>query len=241
MNWVQVDCNLCGADDTELLFIKDNYRVVQCRKCRLVYINPRPFEGVLKQKYSGDYSLGYIAKRDSKRKRARKIVRRIFKFKKQGRFLDIGCSAGFILEAAREKGFETYGVEISPHGLRHAREQLQLNVMDGYLQDIHFPEGSFDVIVMYDVLEHLPDPAKIFHEINRIMKPDGLMEIWTPNIGHWKARTMGKEWPHIISDHLYYFTLETLAKMLEKVGLYIYKKRITLKDMLKVYIKKRER
>lgn len=239
MQGIQIKCNLCGTDDSKLLFIKDSYQVVECNQCGLSYINPRPLEDTLKEKYGGDYSLGYIAKKTSKRKRAKKIVGRIIKIKKEGRFLDIGCSAGFILEAARENGFETYGVDISPHGLRHAREALQLNVVGGFLQDIHFPNGFFDVIVMYDVIEHLPDPTKTLREINRIIKSDGLIEIWTPNMGHRRAKRMGKEWPHIISDHLYYFSLETLGKMLEKVGLYIFKKQFTLKDTLKIYIKKR--
>lgn len=230
-----VNCNLCGADDTEFLFIKDNCRVVRCKRCGLAYINPRVAKEQLKDRYAGDYSLGYIAKVASKRKRAKKIVKRIFKFKKKGRFLDIGSSAGFILEAARERGFEPYGVEISPHALRYAREKLELNVFDAYLEDAHFPDDFFDVVTMYSLLEHLPDPHKLLKDVSRIIKHDGLIEIWTPNIGHRRARRMGREWQNIIPDHLYYFSLETLKKMLEKAGLRLYKNQFTLKDGLKVY------
>ena len=156
-----VNCNLCGADCNQLLFIKDDYEVVKCKKCNLVYINPRVRKVQLKEKYAGDYSLGYIAKKVSKRKRAKKIVKRISKFKGKGRFLDIGCSAGFILEAARERGFDPYGVEISPHALRYAREELKLEVFDGYLEDAHFADGFFDVVTMYNLLEHVLDPTKL--------------------------------------------------------------------------------
>lgn len=152
MTVVYVSCDLCGGDDTEPLFIKDNQKVVKCKRCNLVYINPRPIEEILKETYNGDYSLGYIVKKASKRKRAKKIVKRIFRFKKEGRFLDIGCSAGFILEAAREKGFETYGIETSPQALSYAREELKLKVLDVYLEDACFADNFFDVITMYNVL-----------------------------------------------------------------------------------------
>jgi len=230
-----VNCNLCGADCSQPLFIKDDYKVVKCKKCSLVYINPRVGKVQLKGKYAGDYSLGYIDKKVSKRKRAKKIVKRISKFKRKGRFLDVGCSAGFILEAARERGFDPYGVEISPYALRHAREELKLEVFDGYLEDASFADDFFDVVTMYNLLEHVPDPTKLLKEVRRIVKHDGLVEMWTPNIGHWKARRMGKNWQDIISDHLYYFSLETIKKILEKTGFQLYKRQFTLKDGLKVY------
>lgn len=233
-----VSCNLCGADETEFLFTKGNLRVVRCKRCSLAYLNPRIVKEELKERYAGDYSLGYIAKKASKRKRARKIVKKIFKLKKRGKFLDIGSSAGFILEAARKRGFEPYGVEISPHGLRYARDELKLNVFDGYLEDACFPDNFFDVVTMYNLLEHLPDPLKSLKEVSRIAKPDGLIEIWTPNFGHWKARRLGRDWQNIIPHHFYYFSLETLKRMLERVGLRCYKNQFTLKDGLKVYARK---
>ena len=230
-----VNCNLCKVDDRELLFTKNNYRLVRCKKCGLIYINPRIAGEQLKVSYAGDYSLGYIAKKASKRRRAKRIVKRIFKFKKQGKFLDIGCSAGFILEAAREKGFEVFGVDISPLALKFAREELNIFEIYLSLEDSHFPDRFFDVITMYNLLEHIPDPVKLLKEVSRIAKEDSLIEIWTPDIGHRRARRMGSQWNNIFPEHLYYFTLDTLKKALEKANLNIYKNQFTLKDGLKVY------
>ena len=70
------------------------------------------------------------------------------------------------------------------------------------------------------------------------MKDDGLVEIWTPNIGHRQVMRMGAVWPHIFSDHLWYFTLDTIRRALNKAGLEIYKNQFTLKDGLKIYAKK---
>ena len=231
-----VSCNLCGADETQLLFVKDNCKVVKCKRCSLVYINPRARKEGLKEIYSRDYSLGYLAKDVSKKKRARKIVKKIARFKKKGRFLDIGCSAGFILAAAREKGFVPYGVEISSHALRYAREELKLDIFNGYLENAHFPDDFFDVVTMYNFIEHLFDPAHIFQEIRRIIKENGLIEIWTPNIDHWRARRMGKNWNNILFHHLYYFSLDSLKKLLEKTEFCLYKNQFTLKDGLKIYV-----
>lgn len=234
-----IDCDLCKTGDSPELLVKGGSRLVKCNGCGLIYINPRPKQGSLKEKYAGDYSLGYIAKEASKRRRAKKIVRNIAKFKKGGKFLDIGCSAGFILEAARDKGFEPYGVEISPCALKYAREELGLDVFGGYVEDAHFPDKTFDVITIYSVLEHVPRPTQFLREIERILKDDGLVEIWTPDIGHSKARRMGADWPHIFSDHIWYFTLDTIGKVLNKAGLEIYKNQFTLKDGFKVYARKK--
>lgn len=233
-----VSCSLCGVDDARFLFVKDNEKIVQCNQCNLVYINPRPAGNVLKEKYEDGYSLGYIAKKNSKRKRARKIVKGILRFKKEGKFLDIGCSAGFILEAARMVGFEPYGVELCPQGVKYAREELNLQVFAGYLEDASFPDNFFDVITMYNLLEHVPDPAKLLREICRILKENGLVEIWTPNVGHRRAKRMGVNWPNFIPEHLIYYSLETLKRMLEKAGLCLYKNQFTIKDGLKCYAKK---
>ena len=235
---IYIPCNLCGADTPQELYQKDGYHVVRCANCRLVYMNPRlVIEKQHKVYTDGDYSAGYIHKKESKRRRARKILRGITRYKKGGRFLDIGCSAGFILEAARNVGFEPYGVEISPIGYKFAREELKLNVFPGFLEDAKYPDAFFDVVTIYHVIEHVPDPSAVFREIRRILKPDGLLEVWTPNVGHRNVRRLGAKWGNFIPDHFYYFDIHSLGKMLEKEGMNVLKNQFTFKDGLKVYAK----
>lgn len=230
-------CNLCGNEKAEFLFSLKSCNIVKCRNCGLIFIDPRTITDDLVANYEGNYSQGYIAKAVSKRKRADRKVKRLFKMKKQGRFLDIGCSAGFILEAARKRGFETYGVEISPLALQYAKEELRLNVFDGFLDEARFPDHYFDVITMYEVIEHVPDPTRFLLEVRRIIKEDGIIELSTPNIGHRKAKKEKEGWEAVIVDHLYYYTMDTLDRMLKKTGFYIFKKQFTLKPGLKVYVK----
>ncbi|HLF18728.1 MAG TPA: class I SAM-dependent methyltransferase [Candidatus Omnitrophota bacterium] len=233
---IYVPCNLCGLDAPSQLYQKDGYHIVRCANCRLVYMNPRLIIEKQNKVYTdGDYSAGYIQKSESKRRRAKKILRGISRYKKGGRFLDIGCSAGFILEAARNVGFDPYGVEISPIGYKFAREELKLNVFAGFLEDAHFPDAFFDVVTIYHVIEHVPDPSAVFKEIRRILKSDGLLEVWTPNVGHRNVRRQGAKWAGFISDHFYYFDIQSLGKFLEKVGMRVLKNQFTLKDGLKVY------
>jgi len=233
-----INCDLCQIDDSRHLFESPDSRVVQCNRCGLIFINPRLKQESEKEAYADDYTLGYIAKQASKRRRARRIVKRISRFKKGGRFLDIGCSAGFILEAARNRGFEPYGVEIAPDALKYAKEKLGLQVNNGYIEEARFPDSFFDVITAYSVLEHVLYPTKFLQEMERILKDDGLIEIWTPDIGHRRAKKMGLNWPAFIPGHLWFFTLETLGKILNKAGLQIYKNRFSFKDGLRVYITK---
>ena len=239
-----IDCDLCETDDSRPLFMKkylktnEDLRIVECKKCGLIYMNPRPKQDSVEGIYLDNYSLGYIAKEKKKKRRAKKIINKITKFKKGGRFLDIGCSAGFILEAAGNKGFQAYGVEICPDALRYAREKLGLRVIDGYLEGAHFQDKFFDVITIYSVLEHVLHPTKFLQEVARILKDDGLIEIWTPNIGHRWAKRLKGNWPAIIPGHLWYFTLDTIQKILNKAGLKIYKKQFTFKDGLQLYVKK---
>ena len=241
-----IKCNLCGLDNPRPMFtvtqgsqLGEGFQIVQCPGCSLIFMSPRPSQEYFEERYSGNYSAGYIDKKVSKQRRAHRIVRRITRYKKNGRFLDIGCSAGFVLEAARAKGFEVYGVEISPLAIRFAREELQLDIKEGYLETAEFPSAYFDVITLYHVIEHVDDPVKFFQEVRRILKPDGLVEIWTPDIGHFQAKKLGPRWKNFISDHLYYFDIKTLAKMLEKTGLMVYKNQFTFKDGLQVYAKRK--
>lgn len=234
-----VHCNLCESDDTVTLYKRPDLKLVRCRYCDLTYLNPRQKKKDLQKKYGHDYSAGYITKEKSKRKRAKRIVKNILRYKTAGNFLDIGCSAGFILNEARSQGFETYGIDLSPLGVGYAKDILKLRVNEKDLENSKFPEKFFDVITLYNLIEHIPNPLKLLKEIARVSKKGALIEIWTPNIGHWRAKLSGERWENIFPEHLYYFTVKTLQEMLEKSGLTLFKNQLTLKDGLKIYATKK--
>jgi len=130
--------------------------------------------------------------------------------------LDIGCAHGFMLEAAKQKGFEPYGVEISPAA--SAARSRGFIVYDRPLPELNLSADTFDVVTAIDVIEHLPDIKAFVFEIYRIVKPEGLFILVTPDVGSWIAMIMKNAWPHYKPEHLVYFTKRSLSVLLENIG-----------------------
>jgi 2-polyprenyl-3-methyl-5-hydroxy-6-metoxy-1,4-benzoquinol methylase len=144
--------------------------------------------------------------------------------------LDLGCAVGVFLSMAEEEGWEVCGVEISEYAVARAKERCKGEVYVGELADICFSEASFDVITMWDVLEHLAHPRKALAEAHRILKDDGIILLDTPNEGslirrvaHLVYRFFGgrvvypaRNLYHIY--HRYYFSEDTLRRILDASG-----------------------
>ena len=233
-----IPCPICDGNTFTPLFEKAGEPFVQCNSCGLVLINPRPAAEHVATTYDRDYTQGYIRKQDKKLKRISRWVKRIQNgHVPQGRWLDIGCSAGFVVHCARMAGFDAYGVDIEPTGIDFARRHFGLdNVFAGTLEERGFPNAHFDVISAYELIEHVPDVNRLLEEIRRLLAPGGLVEIRTPDAGHWRVRNRLESWEAILpSEHLYYFSRDSLARLLEKHGLKIIRQRFSLKPGLKIY------
>ena len=126
----------------------------------------------------------YVKKAASKLRRARGNVRRVQKYCLTGRWLDCGCSAGFVMQAAREAGFEVHGMDIDRSGLAYARDVLNLATAHyATLEDFEHHGERFDVVSIYDVIEHVPDPYSALQKIASLLSPGGVVDIWTPRPG----------------------------------------------------------
>ena len=209
-----------------------------CDGCGLLLINPRPEMTAVEQTYDSDYSGHYIRKADKKLKRCKKWVARVKnRFQSTGRWLDVGCSAGFVVAAADQAGFDAYGVELEPAAVKYAQIELGLaNVRAGTLEAQAYPDHHFDVISMYDVIEHVPDLNAVVAELKRIIKPGGVIEIRTPDVGHWQTPKNLCEWKEVKpSEHLYYFDVKTLVRLFDKHGLVLKKRRFMFKPALDLF------
>jgi ubiquinone/menaquinone biosynthesis C-methylase UbiE len=122
-----------------------------------------------------------------------------------------------MVELAKESGWDAWGVEPSTWAAEQARSR-GLNVITGTLAEAGLQENYFDVVTMWDVIEHLTDPAGEVRHIHRVLKPGGVFAIHTIDIESWFARLMGKRWPWLMEMHLYYFSPRTLGKLLERHG-----------------------
>lgn len=236
----EIPCPICAGTQFDELFEKGGEPFVRCTGCGLTLINPRPRFEIVRKGYDAAYSEAYVRKADKKLRRARRRVARLRReYALSGRWLDVGCSAGFVVSAAAEAGFEAWGTDIETAGLRYARETLGLeHVLEGALEEQRFPDAYFDAISAYDVIEHVPDLNAFVAELARILKPDGVLDLGTPDIGHWRVPRDLPRWGEFKpSEHLYYFDRKTLARLLGAHGLRIDRTRFALKPGLKVCVR----
>lgn len=231
----KVNCKLCGKNKTKLLFKKEGYNFVKCQNCGLIYVNPRDSDETAAKRYQEPYFhikdfqkkdpdiigyFDYIQDRPIYEEYFEEKIKQIEKIKPApGKILDIGCSLGYFLNRAKEHGFRTYGVEISKFAADYARKNFGHQIISGELKSDSFPKNYFDVITLFQTIEHFPDPLFGMKIIYSFLKKDGLIVITTPNASSLIAKLMGKKWfCYRPKEHLYNFTDETIKKLLEKSG-----------------------
>jgi len=151
-----------------------------------------------------------------KRLTFQKALKKVTKYKKGGKLLEIGCATGILLAESQKNGFEVYGVECYSKFAKIAKTKVGSHVTCGMFENIQYPKSYFDIVVMYDSLEHLKDPFAVISKINRILKAHGLLVIATPNTQSLSAKLMGKYWTHYKKEHLFYFSPKSLKFLLLK-------------------------
>lgn len=236
-----VTCNLCDRDDWQVRFpatlngaaspdvsafrcTSAGYgyhpRIVQCRHCGYVYANPRWEPEELLGAYSAVEDEVYLQEWRGRELTFRKHLKRLAKFAgaANGRpLLDIGAYIGVFVDVARASGWDAIGVEPSAWAVAVARKR-DLPVIQG-TQDAQELQGrSFDVVTMWDVIEHVDDPAAELRKVFALLKPGGLVAVHTMNIDSRAALLLGERWPWLMAMHIHYFSEKTLARMLSEIG-----------------------
>jgi 2-polyprenyl-3-methyl-5-hydroxy-6-metoxy-1,4-benzoquinol methylase len=210
-------CNLCGSTDGGILFEKEGYIIVRCRHCGLVYTNPRHTLDELRTFYEESYHEG--EKEDAlKSSKAFHITERLWRMTGGSRLLDIGCSTGIFLNGAKRR-FYVKGVEYASWSAEFARRVYGLTVYNSTLEEAHFGNAQFDAVTFFEVIEHVHDPTAFLCEVNRILRPGGVVAISTGNVDSLEAMVRRRKWYYFAPKfHLYYFSLRTLERMLRKTG-----------------------
>jgi len=224
--WEEVACNLCSSSTNSLWAVKDGYRIVRCRECSLIYVNPRPVAKAIQEHYDEAYFLKHSAGLLAQQ-RMKMYQIEIGDFEKvvpRGRILDLGCGGGFLLNTLGNH-WEKYGVEVNPSAAEFARKHFGLKVTTGTFQEAHFSDEFFDVVEIRGVIEHLPDPKEVLLEAHRVLKKGGIVSINTPNIGSFVARLYKEKFGLVEPPvHIYYFSTKTISRMLEAIGFRVVKK-----------------
>jgi 2-polyprenyl-3-methyl-5-hydroxy-6-metoxy-1,4-benzoquinol methylase len=231
---VDVACPLCaGLERTPLYVEHGSIGVVRCRGCGLVYTSPRLKSP--EQIYCGSAERYYAEARLIFEGRAthhrdpnyRAELATIGRFKKPGRILDVGCNMGMLLRLAVRNGWEAVGLEPSP-SLSSLAARHGFKVHNCFLHELSKDqEGSFDVVALSDVFEHISSPLAFLAEVQRFVKADGVVYVKVPN-ARWSIlkqrllalagrRPLRGLWDSY--EHVVHYTDHTLRKMLEKAGL----------------------
>jgi SAM-dependent methyltransferase len=227
------DCPLCGAGERALLFVArdrllnrpGSFPVVRCARCGFVYLGERPAPDALLSYYPETYYPLGSEPSPAALAVASGLLARVEAWlarhpRPDPTILDIGCGTGLFLSLAQQAGYDTRGIELSAAAVAYGRQRFGLEIDCGALDDVALPPASFDVVTLWHVLEHLPNPVGALRRVKQALRPDGLLLLGVPNFGSLEARLFGRRWYSLDAPrHFSQFTPETLARALVKAGL----------------------
>ncbi|OHD26452.1 MAG: hypothetical protein A2064_14345 [Spirochaetes bacterium GWB1_66_5] len=223
-HFLEVPCPLCGSRRRRPVFRGKGCRFVACRDCALVYQNPQPVFEDLKGRYGQAYFQYEIANEDNFHRLMElgladvDFAGRTAGFPAGRRFLDVGCATGRLLETMRERGWQVRGVDLCPESAAYAAKHRGVEVFTGTLGEARFPAAGFHAVHFSHLIEHVPSPRGLLAEVRRILLPEGLAVVTTPNVDGLQARLFRGLWRSAIADHLTLFSVRTLRRLLEESG-----------------------
>jgi SAM-dependent methyltransferase len=233
-------CRNCGSPRSvpryEFRSVEKTIR--ECSACKLMVLDPLPTEEELARVYNdgyfdntalteGDVSrvygyVDYIAERIHKQRGYADICRRLQRFVVPGtsrrpKLLDYGCGLGFFLDSAFEAGFEVYGLEFNRYAIEYMRKRYAYPV--SHSAD-PAPRETYDVLTMFDVIEHLREPFATLEEVRGLLSDNGVIVISTMDSTSLTSRLMGRRLEDFrrISEHLFFFSRSNLTAILRRHG-----------------------
>jgi 2-polyprenyl-3-methyl-5-hydroxy-6-metoxy-1,4-benzoquinol methylase len=223
-----ITCQLCGESRQRPLYRPRGpgwkYRVVQCPSCGFLYRNPNIRPDRLGDLYATGYSRflsGQYARR--RQRRYQVVMDAIAPVFDQGhgrRLLDFGCGTGLFLQLAEQRGFQAYGVDLSPDSVAQASRRLTTaRVFHGSPLEVdEIASGGFDVITMWSVLAHLPRPVAELSTLRSLLADGGVLVILTVNGGSLHLAGLGSGWGGFTRNHLMFYSRDTLPRVLHAAG-----------------------
>jgi len=221
-------CLLCGGLRHRVVFREFDIDILRCLECRHVFSS-----FAADPHFDGFWGAEVEDEDHSYWRKARDSMFQDFLAKfltsRSGRLLDMGCGLGFFVKSvASLANWEAYGCEISPAAVRYAREKLGLdNITCSRLEDVELPPASFDVITMWDVLDHIPCPDPVLRRCHSLLRDGGICFLRTPNVSIQLLRARinkllrGMQ-PNIdylqAHNHAHQYSMSTVRKLLERNG-----------------------
>ena len=211
--------------------MKDGYEIVGCRTCGTLFRADLPGPQELADIYGDAYFfsaagergahgyLDYLGEEPNHRATARRRLRLLERYRSGGRLLDVGCAAGFFADEARRRGWQVEGVELSAT-MAELAGSLGVSVHRAAFADAELPDASFDVVTMWDFIEHSTDPLEDLRHASRLLRPGGIVALSTGDAASLVARLTGSRW-HLLTPrhHNFFFTTSSIDVALRHAGL----------------------
>jgi len=227
-----IACPLCHTHNQKKVCTISHRTIVQCVTDGLVFVNPpltnREIQHMYNERYfdsnafRGNTCIGYYAYIDE-----RPLLLSYFRNKldllqryiSEGKLLEIGCGHGFFLEAAKQSPFQATGIDISRYAVAYAQKEVCVDARVMDLYKATFKPKTFDVVVAFQLIEHVQDPVTFLAAAHRLMKPGGVLLLATPNEGGYLRKLLGNHWLSFRHrEHLYFFSSKTMRLILERAG-----------------------
>ena len=218
-------CDCCGSKTWHQLFVENGVHLGQCPDCDLLYVEEMPatdtrMTEIEEGHYAGTQEMLSAARQLEGERileaRFQTFVDLAREFAPAGRWLDIGCGAGLLLQLARQAGYQPEGLELNADRRATAERVGGFTVHGVPVEEAGIPDDSFDVVSMINVFSHLTSPAETFRELGRILKPGGVVVMATGEM------TAGVQKSHMLTwnlgDHLYFLGDRTMGEYAERIG-----------------------
>lgn len=218
-----VSCCVCHREGRPIYDL-DPFGVVRCPRCTLVFVSPRLNPEGLQRLYDdvayfegdgsvygepGRFSPAMFLQRRWMSGRLALAERELARPASGARMLEIGCAYGLFLDAARTRGYDVTGVELSKEAAEHARTERGLTVHSSQLAEAPL-EGKFDVVCAWDTIEHVPDPVEFWRVVQSLVADDGVVLFSTPYFSSLPSRLLRTRWWTLKpTEHIWHFTPKT--------------------------------
>jgi SAM-dependent methyltransferase len=215
-------CTICGSARPRLFCRKGGAVYHFCPECRVIFQYPPPPPDAMLSYADTEYKDGlyrdYVEAREMKLVHFRYRLEQLLPRVRCGRLLDIGCSCGYFMEVAAERGFEVEGLEFSRAAIAAADASVRPRISCSSV-DAFDSSRSYDLISAFDLIEHVPQPQDFLRKIRRLLAPQGWLVMTTPDAGHFLRHVMAANWPMLQPmQHLTIFSRHAMRLALEEAG-----------------------
>jgi 2-polyprenyl-3-methyl-5-hydroxy-6-metoxy-1,4-benzoquinol methylase len=231
-------CPMCGAVERKPIAQRDEWEIVECARCSMVFIGSElPYDVQAREHdWMSEYSKEVLRRKEKqpvmlflsrllrplRPDTNGRMLSQTLRWRSEGTLVDFGCGdAGFLVLA--KKYFDVTGIELSPSGAQISRQRISAEkILEGPVTEIaecHLQEKSFDVVTQFGYIEHEWNPLAGLRAAYRVLRPGGVTVMKTPNYASWNRRIRGMDWcGYHIPAHCNYFTARTLSRMLRQAG-----------------------